>query len=127
MTSLRRWIIKIQDSVDGSGDGISANASTVRIEYDASQEPFVAILDDGHGMDAAELTNAMRHGSRNPAEIRSSQDLGRFGLGLKTASLAQCRKLTVVSKQGDNIHARCWDRCGRKLTIEHKRLIITPM
>ncbi|WP_321912623.1 ATP-binding protein [Burkholderia cepacia] len=96
----------VADLVDNS---ISANASTVRIEYDASQEPFVAILDDGHGMDATELTNAMRHGSRNPAEIRSSQDLGRFGLGLKTASLAQCRKLTVVSKQSDNIHARCWD------------------
>ncbi|MDR5671531.1 ATP-binding protein, partial [Burkholderia cenocepacia] len=49
----------VADLVDNS---ISANASTVRIEYDASLEPFVAILDDGHGMDAAELTNAMRHG-----------------------------------------------------------------
>jgi hypothetical protein len=96
----------LADLIDNS---ISANASKVRIEYDASKEPFVVILDDGHGMSPAELTNAMRHGSRNPVETRSSQDLGRFGLGLKTASLSQCRKLTVISKQGKSVHARCWD------------------
>lgn len=96
----------IADLVDNS---ISANASKIRVEYDASREPFVAILDDGHGMDGAQLTNAMRHGSRNPGDVRSARDLGRFGLGLKTASLSQCRKLTVLSKQGDNIQARCWD------------------
>jgi hypothetical protein len=96
----------VADLVDNS---ISAGAQLIRIEYDASHDPFVAILDNGHGMAADELTNAMRHGSSNPTEIRASHDLGRFGLGLKTASLSQCRKMTLVSKKNGSIHARCWD------------------
>jgi hypothetical protein len=111
----------VADLIDNS---ISANASIVRIEYDASNEPFVAILDDGDGMDAVELTNAMRHGSRNPADVRASHDLGRFGLGLKTASLSQCRKLTVVSKQADGIHARCWDLDF--VQIENRWVVVVP-
>ena len=43
---------------------------------------------------------AMRPGSRSPLEARSDADLGRFGLGLKTASFSQCRRLTVVSRRG---------------------------
>ena len=56
-----------------------------------------------------ELTAAMRHGSRDPRLIRDSSDLGRFGLGLKTASLSQCRKLTVVSWRDGVLSARRWD------------------
>ena len=96
----------VADLVDNS---ISAGAQFIKIEYDATHDPFVAILDNGHGMAADELTNAMRHGSSNPTEIRASHDLGRFGLGLKTASLSQCRKMTLVSKKNGGIHARCWD------------------
>lgn len=96
----------IADLVDNS---ISAEAARVAIEYDATGEPYVAILDDGRGMSASELTQAMRHGSRNPADRRHPNDLGRFGLGLKTASLSQCRVLTVISKQGGDLSARCWD------------------
>jgi len=96
----------IADLVDNS---ISATASQIKIEYDASNAPFVAILDDGAGMATDELTNAMRHGSSNPNAPREHHDLGRFGLGLKTASLSQCRKLTVVSKKDGSVHARCWN------------------
>lgn len=96
----------LADLIDNS---ISARASRVQIEYDGNGSPFVAVLDDGHGMNAAELMNAMRHGSHNPVAARSPQDLGRFGLGLKTASLSQCRCLTVVSKQTGGIQALCWD------------------
>lgn len=96
----------IADLVDNS---ISADAARVEIEYDATCEPYVAILDDGRGMSASELTQAMRHGSRNPADRRHPNDLGRFGLGLKTASLSQCRVLTVISKQGGDLSARRWD------------------
>lgn len=96
----------IADIIDNS---LSARATAIHVQYDASDAPFVAILDDGHGMSPDELTNAMRHGSRNPADHRNATDLGRFGLGLKTASLSQCRKLTVVSKKGGNISARRWD------------------
>jgi len=96
----------LADLIDNS---ISAGASVIGIEYDAAGEPFVALLDNGRGMDAAELTSAMRHGSRNPVDARAAQDLGRFGLGLKTASLSQCRRLTVVSIRSGQVHARCWD------------------
>lgn len=111
----------LADLIDNS---ISAYASVIRIEYDAAEEPFVALLDNGHGMDAAELTNAMRHGSRNPVDTRSAQDLGRFGLGLKTASLSQCRRLTVVSKQGNQIHARCWDL--DVVQAENRWVVVVP-
>lgn len=111
----------IADLVDNS---ISAGASNIRIAYDACEEPFVAILDDGEGMGPDELTNAMRHGSSNPNDVRGQHDLGRFGLGLKTASLSQCRKLTVVSKRNGAIHARCWDL--DIVEIEAKWIVVVP-
>ena len=60
-------------------------------------------------MNEAEIDRAMQYGSRNPADTRDAGDLGRFGLGLKTASLSQCRRLTVISKQGTSVLGRCWD------------------
>ena len=50
-------------------------------------------------MNSQEIIDAMRPGSHSPLEERSKTDLGRFGLGLKTASFSQCRKLTVLSKK----------------------------
>lgn len=121
----------IADLVDNS---ISARADLVEIKYDASDDPFVAILDNGWGMAPDELTNAMRHGSGNPTDAREPDDLGRFGLGLKTASLSQCRKLTVVSRKGDVTSARRWDldvvqQSGRWLVVvpELKELETLPM
>lgn len=121
----------IADLVDNS---ISARADLVEIKYDASDDPFVAILDNGWGMAPDELTNAMRHGSGNPTDAREPDDLGRFGLGLKTASLSQCRKLTVVSRKGDVTSARRWDldvvqQSGRWLVVvpEIKELETLPM
>lgn len=113
----------IADIVDNS---ISAGAPHILIEYDASRDPFVAILDDGHGMDATELTNAMRHGSSNPNALRAHHDLGRFGLGLKTASLSQCRKLTVVSKKNGTIQARCWDIDYLQSLTDGKWAVLVP-
>ena len=53
---------------------------------------------------------AMRLGSFSPSIIRDPKDLGRFGLGLKTASLSQCRRLTVASKFKENdVVIKCWD------------------
>ncbi len=97
----------LADIVDNS---ISAQATLVRIEFRPFDEPYVAILDNGKGMNSDELTQAMRHGGKGPIEMRSPQDLGRFGLGLKTASLSQCRKLWVVSlKEKKKLSALCWD------------------
>lgn len=89
----------IADLIDNS---ISAGASKIEIICDvASISPTLVIFDDGRGMTEEELLIAMRHGTDSPGRRRLSHDLGRFGLGLKTASFSQCRSLTVVSiKQG---------------------------
>ena len=60
-------------------------------------------------MTELDLIEAMRAGSKNPLDFRSENDLGRFGLGLKTASFSQCRKLTVVSSQKNNKVSTRWD------------------
>ena len=96
----------IADIVDNS---ISASASCADIFFFPIGESYIAILDDGYGMNADELETAMRYGSQSPNDKRAASDLGRFGLGLKTASLSQCRTLTVVSKQGEHMEARRWD------------------
>lgn len=121
----------IADIVDNS---ISAQADKIEIRYDASDDPFVAILDNGWGMAPDALTNAMRHGSHNPNDERGPDDLGRFGLGLKTASLSQCRKFTVVSRKDSITSARSWDLdvvqySGRWLVVvpDFKELEALPM
>ena len=96
----------IADLIDNS---ISANAKNIRIKLMPSDNPKLIIFDDGCGMDEYEIEEAMRYGSKNPLEKRKENDLGRFGLGLKSASLSQCRKLLVVSKKNEKISAYCWD------------------
>jgi hypothetical protein len=96
----------IADIIDNS---VSALASFVDIFFFPADDSYIAILDDGNGMNAVALETAMRYGSQNPNEERAPNDLGRFGLGLKTASLSQCRTLTVASIQNGQIEARRWD------------------
>lgn len=96
----------IADIIDNS---ISAGAGRIQIEFRPLDNPYVAIIDDGHGMKPDELIQAMRHGSGHPGRARNASDLGRFGLGLKTASLSQCRRLTVVSVSDKHIHGARWD------------------
>ncbi|MBL8160220.1 ATP-binding protein [Candidatus Saccharibacteria bacterium] len=98
----------IADIVDNS---ISASAKNIAIDFFWNgEDSYISIQDDGCGMSEEELINAMRPGSRSPLEERSPKDLGRFGLGLKTASFSQCKKLTVASKTNDgNFAVRCWD------------------
>lgn len=97
----------LADIVDNS---ISAGATEVRINFnwnDASS--WVAVMDDGRGMDDATLESAMRLGDRNPLDKRESTDLGRFGMGLKTASFSQCRRLTVASVKDGTTTCLRWD------------------
>ena len=61
----------------------------------------VAISDDGQGMSKEDLEKAMSLGSTSPEEHREANNLGRFGMGLKTASFSQAKKLTVLTKQTD--------------------------
>ncbi len=96
----------VADIIDNS---IAANAKNVDIYFFPIDGDYIAILDNGKGMTEEEINIAMQYGSKNPTEERDKKDLGRFGLGLKTASLSQCRCLTVISKQGDNLEGRQWD------------------
>ena len=96
----------IADLIDNS---ISAHATTIDIYSDPSVDPFLIIQDNGGGMNRDEIYEAMRYGSSNPLEKRSEDDLGRFGLGLKSASLSQCRKIVVASKKDGDVNAYSWD------------------
>ena len=61
-------------------------------------------------MNKDELVLAMTPGSKDPEEERSEKDLGRFGMGLKTASFSQCKRITCIAKrEGYATIKRCWD------------------
>ena len=113
----------VADVIDNS---ITANATEVYIdvEFDGDHSK-VRISDNGSGMTREQLAEAMRYGSEN---IYENDNLGKFGLGMKTASLSQCRKLTVASRtNGNDIAAFCWDlehveKTNRwELTIPNKK------
>jgi hypothetical protein len=97
----------LADIIDNS---ISAGAKEVLVDlaWDGAASR-VAILDDGRGMDDAELESAMRLGDKNPLDARECHDLGRFGMGLKTASLSQCRRLTVTAVKDGVQRSLRWD------------------
>ena len=97
----------IADIIDNS---ISASARNIWLKFPIDpSECYVAVCDDGWGMNRDELIDAMKYGSEQKREKRATDDLGRFGLGLKAASLSQCRRLTVASKKDGDISAYIWD------------------
>ena len=98
----------IADLIDNS---VTAKASSVWVEFNwDGRKSSITIRDDGAGMTEKELVEAMRPGTRSPLEERDPHDLGRFGLGLKTSSFSQCRRLTVSSRVRNSSEAmRCWD------------------
>jgi len=97
----------VADIIDNS---ISANSTRIDIFSDPLVEkPYFIILDNGIGMNEKELINAMKFGSDRRNRMDGQLDLGRFGLGLKSASLSQCRELVVVSKCKDEINAMSYD------------------
>lgn len=112
MGSLRSMGYSFESAVaDVIDNSISAHAQNVRVLFPANpmEELALGILDDGDGMTADALFEAMRYGSISAEEIRSEDDLGRFGMGLKSASLSQCRSLTVVSYDDKSLNAFTWD------------------
>jgi hypothetical protein len=99
----------LADLMDNS---ISAHATRLEVLIDTNLEPFMLFLaDDGNGMNEDELISSMQFPSNSPEVSRVNHDLGRFGLGMKTASFSQTRKFTVLTrKKGEKkYHARTWD------------------
>jgi len=115
----------IADLVDNS---IAAGARTIQLDahWDGDQSWF-RVSDDGSGMDADGLNEAMKLGGNGPMVLRDEADLGRFGLGLKTASFSQCRHLTVCSiSASGRANVRRWDLDYVKDTGQW-RLLTTPL
>lgn len=97
----------LADIIDNS---VAAKASHVDVLFIPEDKiPIVAILDNGTGMSPDEARIAMQLAGTNALDKREESDLGRFGLGLKTASLSQCRKLTLVTKSSGIVTGLCWD------------------
>lgn len=99
------FVTSVADIVDNS---IAANATKVNVdlvlEFDGNLKLYIA--DNGDGMNERDLLNAMKYGSSKRVNPKS---LGKFGMGLKTASTAFCRSLTVASRKDGSIHSRQWD------------------
>jgi len=97
----------LADIIDNS---VSVGARTVDIQFNWKEKSSsIYILDNGTGMDDEELECAMTLGEKNPLDARSPNDLGRFGMGLKTASFSQCKRLTVASKKAGVTSCLRWD------------------
>lgn len=96
---------------DLADNSIFHRCRTLAIQFHwAGEQSAIAMFDDGDGMDETTLINAMRVGSKNPREPRDPRDLGRFGLGLKTASFSQGRRVTVFTKREAGVKlVRSWD------------------
>lgn len=96
--------ISIADILDNS---ITAKANDIKINFDIQPEVrdlFFSIIDNGEGMNFDQIQQAITLGSKDPNQERILDDLGRFGLGLKTATFSQCKSLTVISKKHNEIN-----------------------
>ncbi|MEP7127785.1 MAG: ATP-binding protein, partial [Chitinophagales bacterium] len=99
----------LADLMDNS---VSAKADKIEVLIKMEQEPFTLfIADNGNGMDEEVLKASMQFPSNSPEVPRNISDLGRFGLGMKTASFSQTRCFTVLSrKKGTKTYkGRTWD------------------
>lgn len=102
------FVDAVADIVDNSVEAGSTVIS-ISLRFDG-EDSYLTIADNGLGMASKEIQEALRFGSNRSYD--DSDDLGRYGLGLKTASLSQCEKLTVSARRGEErarINSYCWD------------------
>jgi hypothetical protein len=113
--------VAVADLIDNS---VTAKSSIIKILCVSQKNLSFSLLDNGSGMSERELVEGMRMATKGPHAKRHKEDLGRFGLGLKTASFSQCRKLTVLSKKDGVLSARQWDL--DYISKKNAWLLITP-
>jgi len=115
----------VADVIDNS---IAADATFIDIylNMDYRGNITLEIYDDGIGMSRDELINAMKYGS---SPRPSPGSLGKFGLGLKTASTAFCRRLSVVSTgvPGGPLGRATWDLDHVRDTNRWELLVEEPV
>ena len=102
------FVDAVADIVDNS---VEAEATVIKItlKFDG-EDSYLVIADNGLGMSPKEIQESLRFGSNRNYD--DSDDLGRYGLGLKTASLSQCERLTVSARRGEErvrVNSYCWD------------------
>ncbi len=90
--------IAICDLIDNSLDANATNIS-IEINLDSKKDAYIAVCDDGSGMDEEILEQALRLGSITRRNIES--DLGRFGMGMVTASISIAKRIEVFTKRKD--------------------------
>lgn len=95
----------IADIIDNS---ISARATKIELYFDWD-EKRILVADNGNGMSEEGLLESMKIGSADPNGYRSDKDLGRFGMGMKTASFSLAKNLFVISKDETGYHNAGWD------------------
>ena len=116
----------LADLIDNS---ISAGANKIEVIISMEKEPFTLYLaDNGKGMSESRLRQSMEFPSESPETTRVGEDLGRFGLGMKTASFSQTRYFSVFSKEkGRKKYAgRTWDVERLKCTGKWQMGINSP-
>lgn len=97
----------IADIIDNA---VSARASEIQIYFQWDDESsYITLKDNGCGMLQNELFLSMRIGSNDPSVVREEEDLGRFGMGMKTAAFSLGKKITVVTKADSEYSDACWD------------------
>ena len=105
-------------------NSITANSKNIELNFiwdEKIENCYVEIKDDGHGMSSKELEIAMLFAGKGIDDDRTENDLGKYGLGMKTASFFACNCLTVASKkEGGTITAK---RLDQDLISESKRWI----
>lgn len=102
------FVDAVADIVDNSVEA-QATIISITLKFDG-EDSYLTIADNGVGMASKDIQEALRFGSNRAYE--DSDDLGRYGLGLKTASLSQCERLTVSARRGEErarINSYCWD------------------
>ena len=110
----------ISDLIDNS---ITAGAKSIKIDLKWNNKlPTLSILDDGNGMSLKKLVESFMLGTNT--DKRETNDLGRFGLGMKTASLSQAKRLVVLTKNiNESVFGRALDldyivKIGNKWNLE---------
>ena len=109
---------------------ISANANEIEISFSWDNKTII-IRDNGIGMSQKELYENMRIGSSNPDSKRDTNDLGRFGMGMKTAAFSLGKRLTVISKKDGILCNATWDldqisEIGWQLIVVDDNQLIIP-
>lgn len=111
LSSLRSVGYKTETAVADIIDNcIAAHATEIHVDFIWNDEQSrIAIYDNGDGMDKSSLLASMKIGSADPSDKRMSDDLGRFGMGMKTAAFSMGKRLRVVTKKEGEISTACWD------------------